>query len=262
MNKAREKIIKYYSGEGEGELAAKLVDLAELAAKTNKYKESEFLDPRGLAIAETVVAHFDDLELLKNGGFSSSERAKVIFVSKEFMGNPVFGLSALSIEWDKRYYNLGHRDVLGAVLGVGIKRETIGDIVLTAEGAQIVCDEKMATFLLNNLVEVGSATVSIKTISVDELVQKEEKVKEIKATVSALRLDSVAAAGYGTSRSTMSEEIKAQRVKINWQEAKNAAQAVKVGDIISFRGRGRVEVVEVKGLTKKGRTSIVLRRFI
>ena len=93
-------------------------------------------------------------------------------------------------------------------------------------------------------------------------ITKEEKVKVINATVADLRLDAVAAAGYGVSRSRMSDEIKSLNVKLNWKEAKKAAQAVNEGDVISFRGRGRVEVAEIRGTTKKGRISVTLKRFI
>jgi len=72
----------------------------------------------------------------------------------------------------------------------------------------------------------------------------------------------VAAAGYGVSRSRMADEIKGMNVKINWQEAKSPSQEVKEGDIISFRSRGRVEVAEIRGTTKKGRIGITLKRFI
>ncbi len=68
--------------------------------------------------------------------------------------------------------------------------------------------------------------------------------------------------GFSTSRTKMAGEIAADKVKVNWQDAKNAAQTIKTGDIISMRGRGRVEVCEVLGQTKKGRTSILLKRFI
>ena len=80
--------------------------------------------------------------------------------------------------------------------------------------------------------------------------------------MASLRLDAIAAAGYGMSRTRMADDIVAAKVKINWQEAKSPSQAVKVGDVISMRGRGRVEVVEIPGQTKKGRYSILLRRFI
>lgn len=262
MISAREKIIRYYKASGDDQTAARLIDLAEAVVKNRKYKISSFLDPYGLTMAETVIAHFPNLKLDYNGGFNNAERIKAAFISDEFFGNPIYDISALEIKWDKRFYNISHRDVLGAALGLGCEREVLGDIVFTDDGAQIVVESGMSDFFINNLTQIGSANVSLDKIELDNLQQKEEKVKEIRATVPTLRLDAVAAAGYGVSRSRMSDEIKSQRVKVNWKEAKNSAQTVNVGDVISFRSRGRVEVVEVTGLTKKGRTSILLRRFI
>ncbi|MDR2006639.1 MAG: RNA-binding protein [Acidaminococcales bacterium] len=262
MNNAREKIIRYYKAGGDEMLAARLCDLAETAAKSRRYAISAFLDPYGLSVAETVAAHFAMLRLEFEGGFVGAERVKAAFVDNEYRGELVYDIIGLEIKWDKRFYSLAHRDVLGAVLGLGCEREVIGDIVLGGEGAQLVAGRTAADFLLGNLTAVGAANVSVKEIDFSELKQKEEKIKDIKATVAALRLDAVAAAGYGVSRSYMAEEIKAQRVKINWKAAKNGAQPVRAGDVVSFRGRGRVEVAEIGGLTKKGRISICLRRYI
>ena len=130
------------------------------------------------------------------------------------------------------------------------------------EGAQLAADKALAGYIESNLTQIGAAPVTLEQIVRESLQVKEEKVKLISATVAALRLDAVAAAGYGTSRSRMAEEIKSQNVKVNWKDAKNAAQAVTEGDVISFRGRGRVELAEVRGLTKKGRCSITLKRYI
>lgn len=138
-------------------------------------------------------------------------------------------------------------------MGMGCKREILGDIIFIPEGAQFVADKSFTTYIMNNLTQIGSAPVSLTEITEADLLQKEEKVKVISATVAALRLDAVAAAGYGVSRSRMADEIKGQNVKVNWKEAKNAAQPVSEGDIISFRSRGRVEVAEIRGTTKKGR---------
>jgi RNA-binding protein YlmH len=147
-------------------------------------------------------------------------------------------------------------------MGTGCKREALGDIVFVPEGAQFVAEKTLTNYLNSNLTQIGSAPVTLTEISADELLQKEEKVKVINATVADLRLDAVAAAGYGVSRSRMSDEIKSLNVKLNWKEAKKAAQAVNEGDVISFRGRGRVEVAEIRGTTKKGRISVTLKRFI
>lgn len=258
----REKILRYFKAGGDEQLAAKLLDLAEAANKSRKYKVSEFLDPHAYNVAEIIVANYENVKLEANGGFNNAERVKVAFVSEEFYGQPDFGMAYYQACWDKRYYDLSHRDVLGAFMGTGLKREALGDIVFVPEGCQFVVEKALVNYINSNLIEIGSAPVELKEIAVEDLHQKEEKVKLINATVADLRLDAVAAAGYGVSRSHMADEIKSLNVKLNWKEVKKAAQSVAEGDIISFRGRGRVEVAEVKGTTKKGRISVTLKRFI
>mgnify|MGYP000301492802 FL=1 len=178
------------------------------------------------------------------------------------MGAPDYGISCFEVKWDKRFYTIGHRDVLGAFMGMGCKREILGDIVITLEGAHFVADKSFANYIESNLTQIGSAPVTITEIPRENLAQREEKVKIISATVADLRLDAVAAAGYGVSRSRMADEIKSLNVRVNWKEAKKPSQSVSEGDVISFRSRGRVEVAEIRGTTKKGRISITLKRYI
>lgn len=258
----REKILRYFKAGGDEQLAAKLLDLAEGANKSRKYRVSEFLDPHAYNVAEIIAANFDNVRLETDGGFANAERVKAAFISEDFFGQPDYGISCFLAAWDKRYYDLSHRDVLGAFMGSGCKREALGDIVFVPEGAQFVVEKTLVNYLQGNLTQIGSAPVTLTEISKEELLQKEEKVKVINATVADLRLDAVAAAGYGVSRSRMADEIKSLNVKVNWKEAKKAAQSVNVGDVISFRGRGRVEIEEIKGTTKKGRISVTLKRYI
>ena len=258
----RDKIIRYFKASGDEALASHLVDLAEHAHKTGRYQVSDFLDPHGLNMAEIVAANFSTIHLDVNGGFPGAERQRAAFIADDFPGKVDFNLAGFLVQWDQRYYHLGHRDILGAFMGIGCKREVLGDIVLLENGAQFVCEQALSNYITANLTTVGAAAVTLTAVPVTALQAKEEKVKEISATVAALRLDAVAAAGYGTSRSRMADEIKSQNVKVNWQDVKNAAQAVKAGDVISFRGRGRVEVAEVRGMTKKGRLSITLKRYV
>ena len=258
----REKILRYYRGSGDGDLAVRLLDVADAAVRNHKYKMSEFLDPYGYSIAETIGAYYDKLELLSNGGYSGAERVKAIFVNEEFRGIPDFPVEVLAAKWDERYYTLTHRDVLGAIMGLGIKREIIGDIIMCGHGCQIIIDASLAAFVLQDFKMIGAAPVVLSRVSLSDIAPREEKIKEIKTTVASLRLDVVAAAGFGTSRTTMSDEIGVGKLKVNWQDAKNSAQAIKVDDVISMRGRGRVEVCQILGQTKKGRTSILLKRFM
>lgn len=258
----REKILRYFKAGGDEQLAAKLLDLAEGANKSRKYRVSEFLDPHAYNVAEIIAANFENIKLAADGGFANAERVKVAFVAEDFFGQPDFGMAYFLAAWDKRYYDLSHRDILGAFMGTGCKREALGDIVFVPEGAQLVVEKSLVNYLTGNLTQIGAAPVTLKELAREELLQKEEKVKLINATVADLRLDAVAAAGYGVSRSRMADEIKSLNVKVNWKEAKKSAQPVNAGDVISFRGRGRVEVEEIRGTTKKGRISVTLKRYI
>ena len=260
----RDKILRFYKGSGDGDLAARLLDLSEEAIRTHKFKATEFLDPHGMSIAETIVAHEDSIVLLISGGYATAERQKACFKWRDFRGEPDLGISAIQIEWDPRYYDISHRDILGGLMAQGMKRGMIGDIIVLPNSGrcQILVDIVAQKIFLQEIDRIGSAPVKVSKIELTLLSTKPETVKEIKATVASLRIDAVAASGFGISRTQMAEDIKAEKVKVNWKEAKNVAQNVSPGDIISFRGRGRVEFVEITGQTKKGRTGILLKRYI
>ena len=178
------------------------------------------------------------------------------------MGTPAFDIVVVRASWNGQFYHLSHRDVLGALVGLGIERDRLGDLLVSADGAKILTDPQMAEFLLQNCVQIGAAAVHCEMDELASIAPKEERCKEIRATVASLRVDSIAAAGFGSSRSRAAADIAADKMKLNWQSVKNAAQTVKEGDILSMRGRGRLEVAEVRGQTKKGRTGVLLKRYL
>ena len=257
-----EKIVRYYKGTEGAETAVRLVDLAEQVMRSQKFKLTDFLDPFGIEIAETVAANYSGLKIRFEGGYVGAERQRAALVHEDFMGQPFFDLEVVKASWSDQYYHISHRDVLGALMGLGIKREQLGDLLITAGTARIITEKAMAQFLLQNCVKMGSASVSCELDSLDAIAPKEERCKEIRATVASLRVDSIAAAGFGSSRSRAAADIAADKLKLNWQSVKNASQLVKEGDVLSMRGRGRLEVAEVRGQTKKGRTGVLLKRYL
>lgn len=258
----REKILRYYRATGDHELAARLLDSAEAAIRNRRYQITDFLDPHGYSVAETVAAYDDSLSVSPYGGYDTAERIKAAFVCRDFRGEPAVGIEAVAVEWDNRYYQLSHRDVLGGLMALGIKRGMFGDILMVPGGCQIIADCSVSPILLNELQHIGAANVKTRRIELGELQPRPETVKEIRSTVASLRLDSLAAAGFGMSRTHAAEEIAAEKIKVNWKDAKNSSQTLKAGDVISFRGRGRIEIVEITGQTKKGRTGVLLKRYI
>ncbi len=261
-SKQKEKIIRFYRGTEEEETAVKLVDLATQALQSQKFRVSAFLSPLGQEIAETVKANFPGIKIDFFGGYHGAERQKALFVDASFESQPAYGIVVVEASWNEKFAHLSHRDVLGSLMGLGIERDCIGDILVTSECAKIIVDKGMADFLLANLTHIGSEAVKCSLGDLAALAPKEERCKEIRATVASMRVDSIAAAGFGTSRSRAVEDIAADKLKINWQAVKSPSQMVKEGDTLSMRGRGRLEVAEVRGQTKKGRTCVFLKRYL
>ncbi len=120
---------------------------------------------------------------------------------------------------------------------------------------------EVADYLLSNWTRVHQVSVDVQEIDEEQLSVEPERIKEIRTTVASLRLDAIAAGGYGTSRSKIAREIKAEKLKLNWKPVTNPALSVTEGDVLSLRGRGRVVVSEIGGKTRKGRTTVVLHRY-
>ena len=258
----RERILRFYRGSEGEETAIRLLDLAESVIKTRKFRISPFLDPYGQEIAETICANYEGIQLDFDGGYAGAERQRAMLRHADFAGTPDgFGIVCVAAAWNGQFARLSHRDVLGALMGLGIERESIGDILPGADAAKILCDAKLSDFIVNNLTMIGAAGVKATVEDTAEIAPREERMKEIRATVASLRLDAVAAAGFGVSRSRAADDIAADKVKLNWQSAGSASKTIKEGDVLSMRGRGRVEVTEVRGQTKRGRTVVVLKRF-
>ena len=261
MQDTREKIIRYYKGtEGEA-VAVKLVDFAAQALKSQKCKLTGFLSPFEQEMAGVIAKSLGELNVDFYGGYRGAERQRAVFCYADFRGTPNFEIAVIKAEWNGEFARLGHRDVLGSIMSLGVDREYIGDIIATKDFARLIVDKKMSDYFTANLTQIGSTNVTTTLDELENITAKEERTKEIKSTVASLRVDSIAAAGFGMSRSKAAQEISAEKIKLNWQIVKNASQSVKEGDILSMRGRGRLEVAEIRGQTKKGRVGVLLKRF-
>ena len=128
-------------------------------------------------------------------------------------------------------------------------------------GCQILVDSTMAEWVKDNFLKVAMVPVKVEEIPMEDIQPPKKTAKEVRATVASLRLDAVGAAGFGISRSKMAQAVEDERTEVNWQPAKSPSQTVKVGDIISIRGRGRIEIKEETGTSRKGRTGLLIERY-
>lgn len=263
LDKDREKVLSLGKSQEDKLFLAKILDKVVLCGRTFQAQVSDFLDPHRQQLAETLAAQVPEVEYLMSGGYPQAERQRLVvfpdFLTVEDVDDQI---DCLAIEGNFRFQKVTHRDYLGSILGLGLKREKIGDIIVLEDGAQILADREVAGYLAMNLAKIHRVPVKARIIPRKELALPEGKTREIKATVASLRLDAIAAAGFGISRSQIAREIAAEKLKLNWQPVSDPAHPVRKGDTLSLRGRGRVEVTLVGGNTKKGRISLVLHRYL
>ncbi len=260
--------------------ASRLMDGIERALKTGRASHTDFMDPARRSLAEKIlekITHKNpEIEYYFTGGYEGAERVIAVF-------SPVFsckkkhsrGCDVSDPESDpenepfvfiriknRGRKNLSHRDYLGALMNLGIKREKIGDILVGEGFSDVVAAREIADYICLNLNRVGNNSVSADIIDREEVIIPEQKVREINATVASLRLDCVVAAGFGLSRTKAAQLVKAGRVSVNWEEVADNAAPVDEGDTVSLKGSGRIRLDSVTGNTKKGRTSVKILRIL
>jgi photosystem II S4 domain protein len=256
----REELLK---GVENREEIARIVDLAEKALKTWEVILTDFLSPAILVEVRQIFNKLTEVEFVSWGGYPQAERQRLGIFRAEVSGDrDRVEVAALNIAGNFLFDPATHRDFLGAILGTGIVREKVGDIIVLGErGAQVIIVPEMVEFLETSLVQVRSVPVKTQRIELSELKVQPPKKKEMTTVEASLRLDAIASAGFGISRSKMADAIEARDVRVNWKEITQASSSVKAGDLISVRGKGRLEVGEI-AVTKKQRYRVQLTRYI
>lgn len=221
---------------------------------------TDFFDPRRLELAESALRRRPDLSYTVFGGYPAAERnALSIFPARFQETLPALGV--VGVSWSAGIEGPGHRDLLGAVLSLGLRRDQVGDIITLEEGgAAIIIFADKVDFVCANLDRAGAVPVQCTALSPDTLVAGPGGGKEISGTVAGLRLDALLALGFGLSRSRAALLVKGGLVKINFRQVDSPARQLKVGDQVSLRGRGRLILEAVEGETRKGRLRLKLTR--
>lgn len=244
------------------QFVSRISELAERSLRDQQPHWTDFLEPPELEQAQAVLGWKVGVRFQAYGGYHQSERRRLVVYPDFYLAETIEPALAFLKITPQIKTTLGHRDYLGALLSLGLKREKIGDILVSEEGCQVIVHPDLAEYIRFHLESVANSKVDIEFIEAEQLNPPNQREKEIRSTVASLRLDAIAALGFGESRTKMVREIKAERVKVNWKPVKNPDQLVNPGDIISMRGRGRVIFRELSGKSKKGRQGIVLTRLL
>ena len=271
-------------------LSATLRDKYRLAEKRGIPTHTGFLTPAELSLAEDVcraegAAPFDGscTGYLLTGGYEDAERRICVFLPPDPAGDTYGGgeteaeltarfLCVLKVSVPKGSKPLTHRDYLGAVLGLGVERSVVGDILVRQEdtdsghrvtaGADIIVLREMAEYLAQNFTSVGRAEVGVCIAELTELDPGPQRTEEYRDTVASLRLDSVCASAFRAARGKAQEAIRQGLVSVNGRQVTKPDRELEEGDRISLRGKGKAVLAEVGPRTRKDRIAVVITRYL
>ncbi|WP_037372858.1 YlmH family RNA-binding protein [Anaerovorax odorimutans] len=255
-------------------LTALIEDKIEQCGDYYMVTNSSFLDIRQRSLAETVCRKYKNQNYIFYGGYIEAERCIAMFLpeyidafneeelnnyfKEEKESNP---LTVLRITHNS-YKQLSHRDYLGSLLGLGIKREMIGDILVNESGADVIVLKEISNFLLINFNKTGNINVELELISAEDINIPKARIEEKKDTVASLRLDNVIASAFNLNRTKSCEAIKSGIVFINGLQINKPDRIIKEGDKLVLRGKGKVILKSISGVTRKNRILIVIKKYI
>jgi RNA-binding protein YlmH len=240
-----------------------LLDKANITSKKKIIRFSNFLDPYLVSIAKRVLEPYHDINYKALGGYEGAERQIIILYPDYFNKDQIdIPLRVLNIKDLPNGITLNHREILGSILGLGLKRDKVGDIIINENITQIIVLEEIADFLDLNLSRIGKYRVKTSITDIDNVLPKKDNFKMIKANIKSLRLDSICAAGFNESRTKSASNIKSGKVKVNYMPIDSVSYMVNEGDLISYMGKGRIFFQEILGKTKKDRYNVLIKKSI
>ena len=249
---------------------SRLEDLKRCAIRGN-LGISAFFSPREIFAAEEYLKR-SGISYAFFGGYEEAERKKCYFLP-EFLE----GVKDISLLSDYGYSlelvaiavrgsgfeKLSHRAIMGSVLGLGVQRDSIGDIVLLDDKSAIFfCDERLAEFFLSDLKKIGRDTVRVERVDLDSVNIPKRKFLQISDTVASSRLDCVVSALCSLSRERAKEKIEGSLVELNFEMEERPDKEVLTPATISVRGVGKFRVISVSDKTKKGRYRLLAEKYL
>ena len=244
-------------------LLAKLWDKINAGIRKNIPASTCFLSLRELEMARYLFGQLDGLHTF--GGHPDAERRMLVYLPEYLDECSLYQSDSPLVCFRATFYEgdaLTHRDFLGALMGAGIGRETVGDIYVGKGSCDFFVTQEIAPYIKQNFQSAGRTKLHLQEIPLDLVIEPNPEIKEIKDTLASLRLDGVVASGFRISRNAAVQYISAGKVAIDGLPCGKPDKLVIQGAKISLRGLGKIQLTTVNGQTKKGRISVVIHRYV
>ena len=259
----RNNIDKIAQSPEDRVLLAKLWDKINAGLRRNIPANTCFLSPREQEMARYLFGEEPGLQFF--GGYEDAERKMLIYLPEYLDESSLYGEDSPMVCLRATYFEadtLSHRDFLGALMGAGIARETVGDICVGTGCCDFFVTAEIAPYILQNFLSAGRTRLHLNQVPLSEARIPEPEIKEIKDTVASLRLDSVVSSGFRIGRSLAAQYISAGKAAIDGLPCEKPDKSVAEGMKISIRGLGKIKLASVNGKTKKDRISVVIHRYV
>lgn len=245
------------------ELIKRISDLALRCDRNGCLTHSAFLTPAECYLLETRKLPVGEAKLVFSGGRDDCER-KVAFFLPYYLQETDFDIGEIikAVKIRSYFGKPGHRDYLGAVLGLGIERDRIGDLLLFDDTAYLFCLSSVVSVLLRELEKVGRISVKTEQIALTDVPVPERKTKKITFTVKSLRLDAVTGDLFGVSRTLAAELIREGAVTLNYTICEKVDAPVKEGDTLSVHGKGKGRISQIGGRSRKDRLFVEAELYL
>lgn len=231
-----------------------LIKISSIIDKINLTKNKDipfvtcFLTPLELSITLDIL-NKNFIKYKVFGGYNNATRNKVCFYVFESEYN--FNIDIIKITYNKKFSReLSHSDFLGSILGLGISRDLVGDIIIN-NSTYIFLDNSISDYILANYEYVGKTKVKVEKNNEFQLPIETKEIANF--SFSSLRIDTVISSVFNISRNTSKELIEKDRVFRNYMVVNNCNKTIEEGDIISVRSYGKFQFIEETGTTKKGK---------
>lgn len=242
----------------------RVLEWVERAARRHRTVVTGFLDPRQQFILESLAGREPDAAFRLDGGYPDAERKRAVIVPA--YRDPEVesaGIAVLAVEAaGGKFLELDHGDFLGALLGLGIKRDVIGDLHVREGECHCLVTEEIAEFLRVHLNQVHRMSVRTEILPPERLIVVRPELEEMTVTVASLRLDGVASDVFRMSRSKITAPIRAGHCRVNWKTEEDPSVQLQEGDIVSLKGFGRFKLLAVEGPTRSGRLRVNIGKFV
>ncbi len=259
----RSNIDKIAQNAEDRVLLAKLWDKINAGIRRNIPASTCFLSPREQEMARYLFGQPEGLYFF--GGYEEAERKMLVFLpdylEEEALyaeDSPCVCLRATFFQGDTP----SHRDFLGALMGAGIGRETVGDICVGQGRCDFFVTAEIAPYLLQNFTSAGRTKLHLERIPLTDARIPEPEVKEIRDTLASLRLDSVVSSGFRIGRALAAEYIRSGKTSLDGIPCEKPDKEVAEGAKVSVRGLGKIRLAQIGGRTKKDRISVTIQKYV